>query len=154
MAQFTAEQREYIESTINIAIGKMEEKVGSILVQGEAMQKTLQGIVEKHNAELHASADRVTGLVDKANAANEKLEGSTARIDDSDAKTKKAEQIVTDLMEKLRVFEENQTASSRATRRSSRSSARPPRPPCRASTPSSATLSQAPALTPRPSSTQ
>ena len=46
MAQFTAEQREYIESTINIAIGKMEEKVGAILGQGEAMQKNLQKIVD------------------------------------------------------------------------------------------------------------
>ena len=45
MAQFTAEQREYIESTINIEIGKIEQKVGSILMQGEAMQKTLQGFV-------------------------------------------------------------------------------------------------------------
>ena len=110
MAQFTAEQREYIGSTINIAIGKIEEKVGSILGQGEAMQKNLQEIVEKHNAELHASTDRVTGLVDKANTAHEELEGSTARIDDSDAKIKKAEQIVSDLMEKLKVFETNQMA--------------------------------------------
>ena len=76
MAQFTAEQREYIENTISIAIGKMEEKVGSILGQGEAMQNTIRGIVEKHNAELHASADRVTGLVEQANEAHKKLTDS------------------------------------------------------------------------------
>ena len=50
MANFTVEQREYIATTISVAIGTMEEKVSSILGQGEAMQKTLQGIVEKHNA--------------------------------------------------------------------------------------------------------
>ena len=110
MAQFTAEQREYIESTINIAIGKMEEKVNAILGQGEAMQITIQGIVEKHNAELHASADRVTGLVDQANTAHKKLEDSFAKINDSDSKITKSEQVVTELMEKLKVLETNQTA--------------------------------------------
>ena len=83
MAQFTAEQREYIENTISIAIGKMEEKVGSILGQGEAMQNTIQGIVEKHHAELHASADRVTGLVDQAIEAHTKLTDSFTKIAES-----------------------------------------------------------------------
>ena len=111
MANFTAEQRDYIATTIGVAIGKMEEKVSSILGQGEAMQKTLQGIVEKHNAELHTSADRVTELVTKAIASHDKLETSTKRIDDSDAKITRAEEIVTDLMKKLKEFEESQTAT-------------------------------------------
>ena len=38
MAQFTAEQREYIADTITIAITQMEVKVGTILGQGGAMQ--------------------------------------------------------------------------------------------------------------------
>ena len=111
MANFTAEQREYIATTISVAIGAMEDKVGSILGRGEAMQQTLQGIIEKHNGELHANADRVTELVDKANKAHEKLEGSTARIDDSNGKIQKAEEILTDLKANLKVFEECQTAS-------------------------------------------
>ena len=103
MAQFTPEQREYISDTIKLAITKMELKVGTILGQGEAMQSAIAQIVEKHNAELHANSDRVTGLVDKAIAANEVLEGSTAKINES-------ERLMTELMEKLKLFEQNQLA--------------------------------------------
>ena len=111
---FTGEQIQYIEKTIRVAIGTVEEKVGTVLKQGEAMQTELKAIVEKHNAalkehnaELNANADRVTALVDKAYVAQEKLEGSTAKIDDANVKIKNAEQIATDLMEKLRLFEAN-----------------------------------------------
>ena len=105
---FTPAQQEYIGNTIKLAITKMELKVGAILGQGQAMQDEIKKYVEKHNAELHDSANRVITLVEQANAAQQKLEGSTSRIDDSDAKISKAEQVVTDLMEKLRAFETNQ----------------------------------------------
>ena len=71
------------------------------------MQTEIKGIVQKHETELHASADRVTTLVDTANAAQAKLEGSTAKIEEADAKLKSAEVFVNDLMVKLRTFEAN-----------------------------------------------
>ena len=103
MAQFTPEQREYISDTIKLATTRMELKVGTILEQGDAMHSAIAQIVEKHNAELHANSDRVTGLVDKAIAANKVLEGSTAEINES-------ERLMTELMEKLKMFEANQLA--------------------------------------------
>ena len=57
MAQLTPEQCEHIESTTKIAIDRMEEKLGTILLRGEAMQNTIAGI-EKHSrvgAELRSS---------------------------------------------------------------------------------------------------
>ena len=107
MADFSSDQKAYISKTIKLAITEMELKVGTILGQAEAMQTEIKRIVEKHETELHASANRVTTLVDQANAAQGKLEGATAKIDDADVKIKNAEQIVTDLMEKLRLFEAN-----------------------------------------------
>ena len=59
---------------------------------------------------MHANADRVTELVDKANAAHEKLEGSTARIGESSAKIDEAEKIMVDLKERLKQFEANQVS--------------------------------------------
>ena len=110
MAQLTAEQRDYISDSIKVAITQMEVKVGTILGQGEATQIAIKAIVENHNAELHANADRVTELVDKANAAHDKLEGSTARIGDSSAKIDEAEKIMVDLKERLKQFEANQVS--------------------------------------------
>ena len=101
MAQFTAEQRDYIADSIKVAITQMELKVGTILGQGEATQIAIKAIVENHNAELHANADRITELVDKANAAHEN-EGSTARIGESSAKIDEAEKIMVDLTERLK----------------------------------------------------
>ena len=103
MVQFTAEQHDYIADSIKVAIAQMELKVGTILGQGEAMQSAIAAIVERHNAELHANSDRVTELVDKANAANEKLEGSTAKIDES-------ERLMTEPMGKLKMFEAHQVS--------------------------------------------
>ena len=102
MAQFTAEQRDDISESIKVAITQMELKVGTIFGQGEATQIAIKAIVENHNAELNANADRVTELVDKANAAHEKLEGSTARIGESSAKIDEAENIMVDLTERLK----------------------------------------------------
>jgi hypothetical protein len=82
---------------------------------------------------LHANADRVTELVDKANAAHEKLEGSTARIGESSAKIDEAEKIMAKLLSDLQVFEASQVDSSPPRRR----------PPWRALTASSPPLSRA-----------
>ena len=46
--------------------------------------------------------------MEQANEAHKKLTDSFTKISDSDAKIAKAEQVVTDLMEKLRVFKTNQ----------------------------------------------
>ena len=105
---FSPQQQEYIGNSIKLAITEMEVKVGGILGQAEAMQTEIKRIVQVHETELHASADRIKAIVDTANAAQQKLEGSTSRIDDSDAKILEAERIVTDLMERLREFETNQ----------------------------------------------
>ena len=104
---FSPQQQEYISSTIKLAITEMEQKVGAILGQAEAMQTEMKGIIHNHETELHKSADRVTALVDKANDAQVKLEGSTAKIEEADAKLKSSETFVNDLMGKLRTFEAN-----------------------------------------------
>ena len=103
MAQFTPEQREFIGETIKIAIVQMEEKVGTILTRGEAMQSGIAEIVEQHNTELVRNSHRVTGLVDRAIAANEVLEGSTGKI-------KESERLMTLLMADLKTSETNQLA--------------------------------------------
>ena len=104
---FSPQQQEYISNSIKLAITEMEQKVGTILGQAEAMQTEMKGIIQNHETELHKSADRVTALVDKANDAQVKLEGSTAKIEEADAKLRSSETFVNDLMGKLRTFEAN-----------------------------------------------
>ena len=77
---FSPQQQEYISTSIKLAITEMEQKVGTILGQAEAMQTEMKGIIQNHETELHKSADRVTTLVNQANDAQLKLEGSTEKI--------------------------------------------------------------------------
>ena len=103
MAQFTPEQREYIENTIELAVAQMEEQVGSILTEGKAMQDNIAAIVEKHNTELNRNSDRATALVDTAITSNQELAGSTEKIDE-------AERIMAKLLADLQTFKSNQTS--------------------------------------------
>ena len=85
MEQFTPEQRQYIDTTIGLAIAQMENQVGSILTESKAMQDKIAGIVEKHSTELRQSSERVTALVETAIKWNKELAGSTAKIHEAES---------------------------------------------------------------------
>ena len=101
MANFTKEQREYIGTTIVLAISQQSDQIGTIMAQGKATQGNVVEMIEGHNKEMHESADHVSKLAENASQANSELKGSTGKIDE-------AEKLMASLMADLQTFESNQ----------------------------------------------
>ena len=80
MAQFTPEQIAEIERSIHVHVGVQAVQFGQILEEGRGQVEEARTLLGTHNQELHASADRVTSLVENLNAKEAALAQLTKGI--------------------------------------------------------------------------
>ena len=80
MASFKPEQKEYISTTIAPAISQQSDQITAIMAQGKDTQDEIVVLIRNHNQELHDNSNRVSLLVDNANASAAKIKDSTDKI--------------------------------------------------------------------------
>ena len=103
MAIFAADQITELERRISVAVDLQSENFLKFMLQGDQQQDAMASLVETHNTELHDNAIRVSCLVDQANARATFIEGSMAKIVETEGSLNK-------LTADLNAFAEKQEA--------------------------------------------